>query len=468
MGRQELGDWQTPLDLAAAALDVVVRRSRAPATVVEPTCGKGAFLVAAKERFPRADLLGLEIDPRYAEAARAALGSRRATVETADFFDVDWEAKLRGLREPILVAGNPPWVTSAVLGVLGSSNAPVKTNFKRMRGIDALTGKSNFDISEWMLLRLVEALQGRDATLAVLCKTAVARRVIEHAAARGWSLSPGALHRIDAHRHFRASVDAVLFVADVGGRAGPSTRWPVYETLEDGATRRSMALVNGALVADLPGLARTSHLAGSCEPEWRSGLKHDCARVMELVLEGDELRNGLGERVDVESEHVFPMLKSSDVANPGLERATRAMIVPQRVLGEDTARLARSAPRLFRYLTAHRALLRARKSSIYRGQPDFAVFGVGPYTFAPWKVAVSGLYKRYDPVLLGPRGGKPVVLDDTCYFLPFGRESEARAVWRALRSAPAREFFEARIFWDAKRPIKKAILQQVDLDALLR
>jgi hypothetical protein len=42
----------------------------------------------------------------------------------------------------------------------------------------------------------------------------------------------------------------------------------------------------------------------------------------------------------------------------------------------------------------------------------------------------------------------------------------ARAAWRALSSATAREFFEARIFWDAKRPITKAILGALDLAAL--
>lgn len=444
----------------------------APATVLEPTCGRGAFLEAAAERFPGATLVGFEIDGAYAEDARSRLPRDRSRVEVADFFATDWDARVRELASPILVAGNPPWVTSAVLGALGSSNAPVKTNFKGLRGLDAMTGKSNFDVSEWMLLRLIEALRARggDATLAVLCKTAVARRVIEHSAREGGEpLAPGALYGIDSMRHFRAAVDAVLFVAEIGGDTRSPRRWPVYDALDARAARSRMALSGGALVADLPGIARTSHLAGSCEPEWRSGVKHDCARVMELVREGKHWTNALGEEVDVEPAWVFPMLKSSDVANAGdvAPSTPRAMVVPQRALGDDTAHLARTAPRLHRYLTRHRELLGARKSSIYRGQPDFAVFGVGSYSFAPWKVAVSGLYKRYAPVLVGPQGKKPVVLDDTCYFLPFEREVEARRAWRALRSPQARAFFEARIFWDMKRPIRKAILQQVDLGALL-
>jgi hypothetical protein len=227
-----------------------------------------------------------------------------------------------------------------------------------------------------------------------------------------------------------------------------------------------MAVVDGALVADAACLARTAHLAGRSLPEWRSGLKHDCARVMELTRDGGRWRNGLGERASVEPEVLFPLLKSSDVAKGNAE-PSRAVIVPQRALGADTGTLERSAPKAWSYLTAHRDLLQKRKSSIYRGQPEFSIFGVGPYSFAPWKVAVSGLYKRWAVTLIGPHEGRPVMLDDTCYFLPFEGRDEACAMWAALSSPLAAEFFRARIFWDAKRPINKAILQTLDCRALL-
>jgi hypothetical protein len=94
------------------------------------------------------------------------------------------------------------------------------------------------------------------------------------------------------------------------------------------------------------------------------------------------------------------------------------------------------------------------------------MFGVGPYTFAPWKVAVSGLYKRFAFSLYGPEEGRPVVLDDTCYFLSFADEAPARAALRALQSAEAQDFFESRVFWDEKRPIRKALLQSLDLRRL--
>lgn len=473
-GRIERGDWQTPHALAEAVVArVATTMARRPRTVLEPTCGEGAFLVAAARRFPRAELRGFEIDAGYTRSAQRALDAAgagaRATVVTADAFEVEWRTEIANTEGPLLVVGNPPWVTSAQLGRIGSTKAPARDNDRGLEGLDARTGKSNFDVSEWLMVRLVEALWGREATLAMLCKSAVARRVVETIARRKLDVEGVGLWRIDAGRHFEASVSAVLFVARAQAstrRRGSVSMWPVHADLERGEVESSLGVIEGELVADTERFARTRHLAGEAEPEWRSGVKHDCARIMELERgERGAWRNGLGERVSLELDLVFPMLKSSDVAHQRVV-PSRAMIVPQRALGEDTASLRRRAPRAWRYLSKHRALLDARKSSIYAGKPPFAIFGVGPYSFAPWKVAVSGLYKHATFTVVGPHEGQPVVLDDTCYFLAFDSEAQARDAACALRSAMASDFLSARIFWDAKRPITKTILQALDLRAL--
>jgi hypothetical protein len=465
-----LGDWQTPLALAERVVERVARETfRAPRAVLEPTCGEGAFLVAAAARFPGARLFGYELDARRAATARTRLDPERGDVAVRDFFGVDWVRELAAIDgDPVLVVGNPPWVTNARQGVLGARNLPPKCNESGLAGYEALTGKSNFDVSEWMIVRMLDALRGRDAAVAVLCKSSVARRVIAHVGERRWPVEPGGLFRIDAGRHFDAAVDAVLFVCRLRANAQTApaaARWPTFEALDAETPLAAVSFVDGALVADAAAHDRTRHLAGACRPEWRSGVKHDCAPVMELARGRGGLRNGLGERVDVEDTFVFPLLKSSDVANRRLP--TRAMIVPQRALGEGTEALATRAPKLWAYLRRHARLLDARKSSIYRRQPRFALFGVGPYTFAPWKVAVSALYKRFAFEVVGPADGRPVLFDDTCYFLPFAHEAEARAACAALRSEPAKAFLGARTFWDAKRPINKATLQALDLAALL-
>jgi hypothetical protein len=134
---------------------------------------------------------------------------------------------------------------------------------------------------------------------------------------------------------------------------------------------------------------------------------------------------------------------------------------------DDPADLADLAPRTWAYLLAHADMLAARKSSVYTGRPRFAMFGIGPYTFTDWKVAVSGMYKRLKFKAVGPVDGKPSVFDDTCYFLPAADAAEARKFADALNSPAAGEFFSAYVFPDAKRPINAKILGRLNLRALL-
>jgi hypothetical protein len=460
------GDWQTPPGVARRVTALLRARGVEAAAVVEPTCGRGAFVEAALSAFPGARVLGFEVSAAHLASARDHLRGTRAELHHADFFAVDWEVTLGALPDPVLILGNPPWVTSATLGAHDAQNLPDKSNFKGHRGLDAITGKANFDISEWMMLRLLEALRGRPFTLAMLCKSSVARRLLAAAAARGWPVD-GATWSIDAKAHFDAAVDAVLLTISSRSDAPAAHRWPMYDGLDAVQLTRAMGVAGGEVVSDLDAFDETRALAGRSEIEWRSGVKHDCAAVMELRRAGDALVNGLGERVELEPDFVFPMCKGSDVAN-GRTATGRYVIVTQRAIGDDTARIQAAAPRTWSYLAAHRSLLEGRKSSIYRGQPSFAMFGVGDYSFAPHKVAICGLYKRLRFVAIGPEGGRPVMLDDTAYFLPCETLARAEALVAALNGPQARRFFEARVFWDAKRPVSKALLQTLSLAALLR
>ncbi len=465
--RRERGDWQTPFELAGACVArLATQLTSTPDVVLEPTCGEGAFLQVAGQLFPRAHLVGFDLSEEHVATARARLPAGRSRIERGDFFEVPWEDRLQQLDGSLLIIGNPPWVTSATLGSLASSNLPKKQNLTRLRGLDAKTGRSNFDLAEWMILRLLRALGSRPATLAMLCKASVARRVIAELGRGGWPVSPGEIVMIDAARHFDASVHAVWFVCRSGEASSPA-RYPVFSSLASERARGSLGLLDDELVVDVHAAERSAWLAREGKSSWRSGLKHDCAAVMELRESGGGLHNGLGERVEIEAPLLFPLWKSSDVARgESLER--RWVVVPQRRLGESTDVIERDAGRAWRYLCSHRGRFEARRSSIYRGKPDFAIFGVGPYSFAPWKVATSGLHKSLRFTLIGPRQGLPVMFDDTCYFLPFETERDARRALVALSSDVAREFFEARVFWDDKRPIHKRLLDRLDLEALLR
>ncbi len=465
------GDFQTPPALARAVCRMLARRGDAPTTIVEPTCGLGHFVLAAKEVFGDATIVGRELNPDYVARARRAVGAG-ATIEEGDFFATDWSALLEAQRGPVMVLGNPPWVTNAELSVLGVDNRPARSNAQGLGGLAAMTGKSNFDISEWMLIHLLERGQGLDVTVAMLVKTTVARRLLAHAATQGLSMARASIHRIDAQRHFGASVDAGLFCFRTDGEPGPETeeiRCPVFASLEATAPEAELGMRDGRLVADVVAYDRSAAVRGRASPPWRSGIKHDCARVMELRQAEEGLVNGHGERVDVEADRVFGLLKSSDLRGEPRPTPRRWLVLGQRKFGQDTARLQSEAPSLWRYLTAHADALDGRRSSIYRSQPRFAVFGLGPYSFAPWKIAISGLAKHSRFTVVGPDDdGRPMMLDDTCYFVGVDDEALARAAHWLLHTDLAQQAILAVTFWDAKRPLTKDLLDRLDLGKLAR
>lgn len=434
-----------------------------PNTIIEPTCGKGSFVRSCASVFPECEnIFGFEINPDYADQAGAV---SKATIQRKNVFEIDWPKTLKGMEEPILMIGNPPWVTNSAMSAVNGGNVPRKSNPDGLGGLDAVTGKSNFDISEWMISRFLESLSGRSAALAMLCKTTTARKALRKAWRRKLGIAASAMHGIDAARHFGAAVDACLLVCVLSpGSASRECR--VHRSLRRGSPRTAFGIRDGRLLSDLAAAEKHRRLIGRSPAGWRSGIKHDCSRVMELVPRGDGVfENGLGEKAELERRFLYPMLKSSDLMKDDA-RPRKYMLVTQQSIGESTTKIKSEAPRTWDYLNAHGAMLDARSSAVYRNRPRFSVFGVGPYAFSPWKVAISGFYKKLLFRAVGPHEGKPVVLDDTCYLLPCGSEESAGELAALLASEEAGSFFNAFIFWDSKRPVTAEVLDSLDLGAL--
>lgn len=485
---RDMGDFQTPPALVAAVLARLGPVGARWPRVLEPTCGRGHFLAGllALDPPPR-EILGVELQDGHLAAARAvagtAPGSVRVGLTGASLFGLDLRSALdwRG-GGPLLVVGNPPWVTNAALGALGSGNRPARVNSARRRGIDAKTGASNFDIAEAVWRKLLAELADDAPTIALLCKTSVARNVLEHAARAGLPVAAAAVVRVDARAWFGAAVEACLLCLTLGAggagvAAGALERVPVYPALDAAEPAAAMGFARGRLVADVDAYAPFAYADGACPFVWRQGLKHDAAGVMELEpAAGGGLVNAGGEPADVEPGHVYPLLKGSDLARPGSAAPLprRWVVVTQRTTGEDTDRLEREAPRLWAYLRGRSGAFARRRSSVYRGRPEFALFGIGPYSFAPYKVAVSGLHRGPVFHAVGPARGagddpgpRPVMFDDTCYFLPFDAPERAALAAALLNEPAATGLLRALAFPGAKRPVTKAVLQRLDLGAVL-
>ena len=466
--RVEYGDFQTPLELCSVVTAFLRSAGVAPDVIVEPTCGLGSFVSASVNEFPDAlDIYAFDINPEHIANLRKSLPIRngqRYHIKYCNFFEMDWPKFFSTLPGRILVIGNPPWVTNSALGVLKSENLPEKSNFQRLKGFAAKTGKANFDISEWMLIKLLEALNQKQACLAMLSKTSTARKLLRHAWLNRLNISKSSVHLIDSKKYFDVSVDACLLVTHTGV-AGPTPRASVYRSLSFDDRVTTFGLVGKELVADIEEYLRLRDIDGIAYYTWRSGVKHDAASVMEFTRRGTAFLNGLGEEWALEPSHLFPLLKSSDIANGRLV-PQKYVLLTQRRTSDDTQQIEEAAPKTWQYLLRHSAQLDKRRSIIYEKRSRFAIFGVGDYAFSPWKVAISGLYKNCRFEVIGKHQGKPIVLDDTCYFIPCESEAEAQFVCGLLNSDIGQRFLHSLVFFDAKRPITTDVLNRIDLKRL--
>ncbi|GIK64903.1 MAG: restriction endonuclease NspV [Chloroflexota bacterium] len=465
--KTELGDYQTPLPLAQQVLASLGEFHWQ--RVLEPTCGQGRFIQACLElSSPVQEIIGIELQGQYIQQAAHLTAHPHVQLRQGNIFEVDLQRDLTWRTNgPLLVIGNPPWVTNAALGALGSSNLPRKHNLKNHTGLQAQTGAANFDLAEAIWIKLLTELAPQQPAIAFLCKLSVARNVLQFAYQRQLPIEQAWIRRIDAARWFDAATDAGIFFVQVGEHP-TNYHVPVYADLETSLPDMTMSVENGLVIADIQRFSRVAFVGGTCEYEWRQGLKHDATEVMELV--GDEsgqLWTKQGQLLDVETENIYPLLKSTDVYH-GRLTPTRWVIVPQRTLTDDPRQIQSHSPRLWAYLHQHRQVFEARKSSIYRGKPPFTIFGIGPYAFSPYKVVISGFHKKPMFRVVGPYVGKPMMVDDTCYFISFNTAPEAALVHSLLSEPVCFDYLQAITFWDAKRPITKTVLQRLQLLNILQ
>lgn len=107
------GGYYTPLDLATYIAEWTLAKS--PKTVLEPSCGDGAFFQAiANCKLPCGLVVtGFELDAIEAEKARVKAGLIRGAIpaiHTADFLDWTIEKMIHGETMFDAVVGNPPFV----------------------------------------------------------------------------------------------------------------------------------------------------------------------------------------------------------------------------------------------------------------------------------------------------------------------------------------------------------------------
>jgi hypothetical protein len=474
--RVEYGDYQTNKQLAQSVCNYLSNQNINPQILVEPTCGKGNFILSSIQTFKNLEkIFGIEIQEKYLWELKFTLLEYFLKNPTANkpeirlyhynIFDFDFqqiEKEING--QELLVIGNPPWVTNSQLSALNSENLPAKSNFKQAKGIDAITGKGNFDIGEYISLKMLDLFANENGHFAFLIKNSVIKNIVYEQKRNKYPIADIEKHTINAQKEFGAAVDAGLFVCKFN--SVPEFTAKEYDFYT--ATKKTvLGWVNNKFASNTEKYKKYQEFDGVCPFEWRQGIKHDCAKVMELERITGGFRNQLGEEFELEEDLVYGILKSSDLKADRIDTSRKYTIVTQRKIGQDTEKVLENLPKTKAYLNKHKDYFLQRKSSIYNGKPMFSIFGVGDYSFKPYKVAISGLYKQTKFTLVEPNG-TVLLLDDTCYFIGFNNIADAQIAQFLLNKPETQEFIESFMFTDAKRAITKDLLMRVNLKTIIR
>ena len=460
----EYGDYQTPLEFCNTVVNVL-KKLVTPNIILEPTFGIGNFITASYNNFDGLDkIYGIEINPDYYDIVNQKY-SNIFTGFNENIFDFRHNKIIEKItpKDNLLILGNPPWVTNSQLMSNDLKNLPQKNNFKNLKGFESLTGASNFDICEYIILDLLNNYKNIHGSIAMLCKTSVVTNIIKEINKYNFELSDIRMYTFDAKAIFNVSCEACLFFAKIGEKKENTVK--VYDINFPDKSLYSFGWKSNKFYSNFN--VDCCNIDGHFPIEWRQGIKHDCSKIMELKhINNNMYINGLKENIDIEPKYVYPLLKSSDLKNNFIEKSNKYVIVTQNKVKQDTSYISYESPKLWNYLIDNKEKFDARKSSIYKNAPDFSIFGIGDYSFSKYKVAISGFYKNPNFVVLSSND-KPIMLDDTCYFIGFEKEKDAIITMVLLNSDIVQNFLTSVAFLDKKRPYTKDILMRIDLPKIL-
>ncbi len=476
---KEWGDVQTPNKLVEKVYQILVDANIDPDIIIEPTSGTGSFILNAPKFFRNLKLIyGVEIQKQHIwcsafKIIRKMLDQEKHSYTIRlihdDIFKHEFDQDiLNSTQSTILIVGNPPWITISELSSLNSNNIPLKSNIKGFKGFDALTGKSNFDITETIIVKLIKLFSNSTGKIAILCKNSVVRNILKETNNSNLKISNIRALNFRAKEYFGKICNASLFVADFTQNKN-DTFCSIADLEAPDKIIKKFGWFKDHFVSDIEKYKLSSQFEGQFPLNWRQGIKHDCASILELQLASDgKLINKSDEVVDVEDELVYPLLKGSSLRKLFAQDISRRLILTQTKLSEDTNKIKEMYPKTWQYLMKNKKAFSKRKSRVYQGKPAFSIFGVGDYVFSPYKVALAGFYKKPIFTFVAPKNGKPVLFDDTCYYLSFQNYSEALFTCSVLNTNTIIDFLKSIVFIDSKRPFTKEVLMRINFAHLVK
>ena len=442
---ENLGDYQTPRYFTDMICDYLKNDLQVnPDIIIEPTCGIGNFIKSASDIFPKKEIIGIEIDKEKLEYIDTTIPN--ITLINNDIFTFKFD-KLNK-NNTYLILGNPPWIVNTEL-TKSSSDNPIAMN------------KLNFDISESILLRLIDDFKNTKSTIAFLCKTIVSRNVFIELIENNTKYSVIKQLNINSSKIFKND-DICLFVIQFDNVNNTDKTCEVSDFTSPEKILYKFGFIDGKFYSNVEEIL---DLDGKCQMEWKQGVKHDCTKIMELKKINNQLKNKNNDIVSIEDTLIYPLLKMSDLKKPIVNETSKYILITQKKIKQDTSYIQYYAPKTWNYLNDNKEFFDERKSSIYNNTPSFSIFGIGEHSFKKYKVAISGFNKN--PKFSLVYNDKSIMLDDACYFLSFDEYDEAYTTMLILNSTIVKKFLKNIAFLDSKRPYSKKVLKRIDISKCL-
>ncbi|MWV65024.1 N-6 DNA methylase [Halorubrum sp. JWXQ-INN 858] len=529
--RLALGQYYTPRGLASVAVDALPVADHASDRVLDPGCGSGVFLDAslrakraAIEEPPSPPgsgdpaalvatltdtVVGFDINPVAVRSAKLRYALSIADLLAADGVEavelpvfltdsvglaggIDAEAG-SGIRfgdgrlDPTAdhLVGNPPWITWANLPE-STREAWRDAHVDRLgllahEGAASLLGHANDDVSVPFVWVCIDRYLAAGGSASVVLKRGLTKgpsgrlfragdvgdrpvaveRVqdLTRLDPFGGDVTPDAsVYTLRADRDTTFPVDATSWSRG-GSDQGPS--FASARAMSRTLTREGTAYrpIDGDDPAGSWIRADADRRAlGECAVPIRHGVKDDAAAVFDV----DEATLDA-----IEADRVFPYLKSRHVVKYGLFGHDRRLVPMDEAHADNEAALAASCPATYDYLRERREELAARSSSWLDHGPFYNVFGLGEYTWSPYKVVWCRLAFKPHFVVVSTvtdeaLGEKPVVPGDHCMFVPTDDREEAHFLCALLNSASYRRAIEG-VTGGGKSGLSKAVVSELAL-----
>ncbi|MCS7298316.1 MAG: SAM-dependent methyltransferase, partial [Bacteroidia bacterium] len=175
---------------------------------------------------------------------------------------------------------------------------------------------------------------------------------------------------------------------------------------------------------------------------WLQVIDHrpDGLLIVQNITEGAKIK--LPDVIEaVEPDLVYPLLRGRDIQRWRAVPSAHILMVqdPKTRRGIDEVLMQEKYPKTYGYLKRFEPVLRQRKSRgisdmLKKGAPFYTMFGVGDYTFAPWKVVWTRIAK-IEAAVVSTREGKPVIPQETITLVACDYPEEAYYIAALVNSS---------------------------------